>query len=72
MWNMNECTQFYEWSSQYCGDTWKQQWTYDFGFFSGFDIAFGLLGRSEFKGKLCSSQEENININVGVILSSNV
>lgn len=38
----------------------------------GLDIAFGLLGRSEVKNKFCSSHEENINMYVGVILSSYV
>lgn len=36
----------------------------------GFDIAFGILERSEVKNKFCSSQEENINMYAGIILSS--
>lgn len=46
--------------------------TNDFGLVFVFDVAFGLLGRSEVKDKFCSSQEGSINIYVGVILSSNV
>lgn len=46
--------------------------TNNFVLIFGFDIAFGLLGRSEVKDKFCSTQEENINIYVGVTLSFDV
>lgn len=45
------------------GDKW-------FGLVSGFDIGFGLLGRPQVKDKLCSNQEQSINVYVEVILSS--
>lgn len=46
--------------------------TNNFVLIFGFDIAFGLLGRSEVKDKFCSTQEGNINIYVGVTLSFDV
>lgn len=40
-----------------------------FGLVFGFDIAFGLLGRSQVKDMLCSNQDQSINVYVEVILS---
>lgn len=44
--------------------------SFGLAFFFFFDTVFGLLRMSEAKDKFHSSQEENVNICVGVILYS--
>lgn len=39
-------------------------------YYFGVDVVFRILGRSKVENKFCSSQEENMNMYVGVMLSS--